>query len=83
MALGGGLMGAANSIGQGLTLQSLLGGGSGDGLFANFGDAPWTQGGNIGGPSSGIFGGIPSNPFPTGVVPGVGMPTMPTLGALS
>ena len=81
-ARAGGIMGSAsawnNAIGgissaamNGLSLGSLLNG-SGS-MFANFGDAPWVNGGSMSMP----VGGMPSNPFPNGVLPGVQYSGMP------
>lgn len=75
MALGSGISGAMNNIGGGLMLNSLLGGNNSS-MEANFGSAPWIQGGSIGGPVM-YPGGIATNPYPSGVVPGLSTPSTP------
>lgn len=71
----GAIGGMTNAIGGGFNLASLLNGPSS--MYANFGDAPWVQGGSMGGPVAPVGGMTPSNPFPNGVVPGISYPTMP------
>src|SRR5215469_5780864 len=72
MALGQGIGGALNSIGQSFTLNSLMNGGGANDSMATFGSAPWVQGGSMT-PVSPIFGGIPENPYPSGILPGTAL----------